>query len=314
MPHVLVVTEDPSWAGPVARCLEPLDVSFFCLDGAAALGPTAAELDIVLVVLDGSLEQALLHRLATALRARAEVVVLHPTEPVQTSLGQWVWMQWPRDQSKLLSLVQRRLSTSLPPPAFNVTEYIQLACMARRSVRIACSTSRATGFILVSDGDVWDAGATSASGRSQLVGEEALRFWVTEEGVWIRVHALRTPPIARVILAHWEHLLLETMQLRDEGALDTEWPSQSEPTPVLVKNPTETPPVRNTRSTAPPPSSTTYPERARVLVNQAIRAITEGNYDQAVLSLEQALQLAPNDKLVEHRLRKLRQVIEQRND
>lgn len=304
MPNLILVTQELGWAGHIAKTLEPLNISILVLEYAAALSSATSELEPALAVLDGRLEPSQIEQLAAELGPRCELVVLHATEPPQVSSACFSWVRWPGDEARLVSLVQRRLSVSLPPPAFNVSEYIQLACIARRSVSIACSTGRAIGHILVSGGDVWDAGAVSASGNSRVHGETAFRFWVTQPEVWIRVHALHSLPKERAILAHWEHLLLETMQLQDEGSLNNtvEWLSASQPSPVLDDH-------RHERASVPPPSSLTYPERARLLVNQAIRAITECNYELAAQALESALELAPDDKLVAHRLMKLREII-----
>lgn len=311
MPNILIVSNDATLGNRVTRCVEPMELGVFCVDNPDRADSYAREIGAQLVVVDGALGAVQMRQMVDVMHGRFELLFLVHGE-VPTEFSQFACVFWPTDEQKLQAILRRKLSASLPPPAFNVTEYIQLACLARRSVHIACSTTRANGFILVVNGDVWDAAAFGARGTARLAAEEAFRFWVTKDDVWIRVSALRREPDVRVMNAHWEHLLLESMQLRDEGATDhvAEWPPESEPTNHGVRTIGAMPGERKTnRPTAPPPSSATYPERARTLVNQAIRAITDGQYAEAAIALEGALALAPDDKLVEHRLRKIRQIL-----
>lgn len=317
MTKVLVVTKNAELGGRIARAFGELDANVFCIDNERSAEAFARSFEPELVVLDGGMSQAVLRQLATAMRPHYELVLLAGIGQDSVTFPGLTVLTPPFDEGRLKAAVRRKLRTSLPPPVFSVIEYVQLACMSRRSVLVACSNTRVSGHIAIVDGEVWEACAKDSMGGSHLDGEEAFRYWVTQEWLWVRVTPPRQTPVERTVFAHWEHLLLESMQLKDEerGEPAVDWPPPSNQldvseSPIAIGMGSAEQRGTN-RPTAPPPSSLGYPERARTLVNQAIRAITSGDYLAAEKAFEGALALAPEDKLVEYRLRKIREFLQQ---
>ncbi|MBI4821238.1 MAG: response regulator [Deltaproteobacteria bacterium] len=108
---------------------------------------------------------------------------------------------------------------------FGVTDYVQLACMGRRSVTIEVigADDRELGRIVIEHGVLWS--ARDVEGH----GEAAFRRLVFETNGRPVVHSLNAEAGPRTILASWEHVLLESARVVDEASRsDTARPSLSE--------------------------------------------------------------------------------------
>ena len=108
-----------------------------------------------------------------------------------------------------LSVASSEQSKAAP---FDATDYLQLACMCRKSVDIVVhQEAEEVGHIIIRDGELWGA----VKGQQQ--GEEALRELVFATGVEVSCVGIRRPQTKRTIHQSWESILLEAARLHDEG-------------------------------------------------------------------------------------------------
>lgn len=146
-------------------------------------------------------------------------------------------------------LVIDKLDVALQPGAegapFDTTDYLQLACMCRKSVEIVVlAAGRELGHVVVRDGEIW------AAQKGALGGEQALRDLLFAPDTIARCIAIRGAEDERTIHQSWESILLEAARLHDEarastyGALDEEGPVTLEFGAV----------DESTQATIPPPS------------------------------------------------------------
>ncbi|MBI2376418.1 MAG: response regulator [Deltaproteobacteria bacterium] len=121
----------------------------------------------------------------------------------------------PLSLSDLRDIVTERLKRpekSAPGP-FAVTDYVQLACMGRRSVLIEVigSDQKELGRIVIASGVLW------AARDVQGHGVDAFRRLVFQTMGQPQVHSLDAEPGTRDIHAGWEHVLLESARVSDEA-------------------------------------------------------------------------------------------------
>jgi CheY-like chemotaxis protein len=119
--------------------------------------------------------------------------------------------------AELRELVLKHVSAPpAEPEPFEVTDFVQLACMGQRSVIIEVGGAReaSRGQIVVASGEVWS--AEDAQGN----GEEAFARLVTANGLSVRCLPLRGVPNQRDIHKEWEGLLLDVMREVDEARRD----------------------------------------------------------------------------------------------
>ncbi|MCA9669696.1 MAG: response regulator [Myxococcales bacterium] len=106
-------------------------------------------------------------------------------------------------------------STHVDPPPFAASDYVQLACMARKSVVVMLVREGAdVGRVLVSDGEIWSARDDHG------VGEPALRRLLFGDGMMARCIGAERVDEPRSIDRPWEMVLLEAARQHDEGVED----------------------------------------------------------------------------------------------
>lgn len=307
MTTVLIVTKDVERGCRLADAAGGFAVNVCLIDSCARAESYARRLRVSLVVLDGDLARTALSDLAERLTPFAAVALV-PGRNVVTLPGAAI-LDDLVEAGGLQTALQRLLVPSSRVSVFSVSDYVQLACMSRRSVELVCSNQHALGYIALAEGEVWDALAQDISGQRSLQNEAAFRYWVTRSEVAITLRPY-TAATERSVFVGWEHLLLESMQFMDEGTTESleSWcaPVDNERSGALRAASGSELPESPNAPTIPPPSSQTYPRHARALVNRAIRAIMSRDYRVAEEAFAGALELVPDDKLVAHRLRKVR--------
>lgn len=102
---------------------------------------------------------------------------------------------------------------SMPQEApFNPSDYIQLACMGRHSVRIEVDGAKARGVIVVNEGQLWSANCGAEEGMT------ALRRLSFDTDALTRCVTLRTVRTARNLPERsWEQILLDVARAYDEA-------------------------------------------------------------------------------------------------
>jgi CheY-like chemotaxis protein len=213
----------------------------------------------------------------------------------------------PVSKSDLLRVVNEvRLGSSSPSP-FSLTDYIQLGCMGQHSAVIECLSKEACGVIVIEKGLVWSAQ------DEQGQGVDAFYRLLLAEGALLRVGAAREPKGPRSIHESWEGLIFEAMRLKDEAIRDRRrTPSAANPTIS---------PSAATRLSAPPPAA---PKASTVsaipteqldddadfdgCVERGVRAVLTRDFASAIAEFERAHALRPTERMVMHRLERLRQL------
>ena len=95
---------------------------------------------------------------------------------------------------------------------FDATDYMQLACMCRKSVEIIVRKGvQEVGHVLIRDGELWEAV------KGDLRGEEALRGLIFETDAQVSCVGIRRPDTERTIYQSWESILLEAARVHDES-------------------------------------------------------------------------------------------------
>lgn len=176
--------------------------------------------------------------------------------------------------AELRELVLKHVSAT-PPAAepFEVTDYVQLACMAQRSVviEIADAAKKPHGQIVVCSGAVWSAR------DEQGEGEEAFRRLVTSAGLSVHCLPLRGVPPTRDVHHDWEGLLLDAVREEDEARRD------EPPAPIATASFEE-------------------------LWQRGVTSLREKNYPAALAAFVEANRLRPGDWRVRANLERLRQL------
>lgn len=192
------------------------------------------------------------------------------------------------------------MSSIVPPPPldeggpFSAVDYVQLACMARRSARIVVSEGgRATGEILVWNGELWS--ARDRLGR----GEEALaRIVFAERGV-VHVHTLSADAVGeRELLRSWQHVLLDLARRHDEAQRDDE--NGSGVHPRLSVRP-EAKGVLVASASVPPPDGATFD----AWFERGVEALLRKQFDDAYEAFSAAERCGPGDARVRANLARL---------
>lgn len=102
---------------------------------------------------------------------------------------------------------------------FSAPDYVQLACMCRRSVEIRLQQDEiVVGRIVISDGELVHAE------RGAAVGEEAAYSLVYDDTLGARCYPLRGP-VAPSISLGWQGVLLEAARRHDEAERDRAMPA-----------------------------------------------------------------------------------------
>jgi CheY-like chemotaxis protein len=173
----------------------------------------------------------------------------------------------------LRELVRKKLEMPEHEDApFAAADYVQLACMSRRSVAVCFERDgREHGRVVIHEGEIWR--AEDASG----VGPEALRrLLFGGGGPQVRCEALRGPLEARNVAGSWQILLLDAARAADEE-----------------------------RQAAPPPPKKPEIDGA-ALVDDAVEALLARDYDRAAALFERAATVVPDDPRVVVNLPRLR--------
>jgi CheY-like chemotaxis protein len=152
-------------------------------------------------------------------------------------------LEKPVSLETLREVVQRRLRETQEEAPFAVVDYIQLACMGRRSVRIEFRNEELVGWIAVKDGTLWTAEDRLGTG---LPAFHRLAF--RRDGD-VACSTLREDPGPRTLHDSWESLLLDAARLLDEANRDGSTPDEH---PLQLA-----PPLL--RSHRPPPSNRASP-------------------------------------------------------
>lgn len=192
--------------------------------------------------------------------------------------------------AELRAIVQSKIADRAESDApFGVCDYIQLACMGRRSVVINVDARGSKGAVVIHEGTVWT--AWDAEGK----GLDALRRLAFSRGTAAKPVALRDAPGERTIEGHWEGVLLEAARQADEAAhveeaaldaLGGDDGDRGAPAPIID---------------APAPS-----DGFEEAWDRAIAALLEKNYDEALRAFEHAGSLRPGDSKVIANVERLR--------
>lgn len=189
----------------------------------------------------------------------------------------------------LREVVQRRLRTQVDAP-FAVVDYIQLACMGHRSVRIEFRGERFISWIVVKDGVLW------AAEDHKGVGVPAFQRLAFRRDGQVDCTTLRDDPGQRTIHEGWESLLLEAARLLDEARV-------SEPEVRLSLAPA----LEDTPSVPPPaePSLSEVEERFALVWDRGLQALLARHYQDALGAFIEARELCPEDRKVQANIARL---------
>jgi CheY-like chemotaxis protein len=194
----------------------------------------------------------------------------------------------------LREVVQRRLQTQVDSP-FAVVDYIQLACMGHRSVRVDFRADGFVGWIAVKEGTLWAAQDNDGPGVAAF---QRLAF--RRDGQ-IECTSLREDPGPRTIHEAWEGLLLEAARLFDEsnyagkGPLELAPPLQ-EPTTKRTPELAILPHPEPVEPAEPPLSETEH--RFAVVWDRGLHALLARRYQEALEAFLEARKLCPEDRKV----------------
>ncbi|MCU0655191.1 MAG: response regulator [Polyangiaceae bacterium] len=195
-------------------------------------------------------------------------------------------LEKPVSLDTLREVVQQKLRSAPADAPFAVVDYIQLACMGHRSVRIEFRGERFVGSICVKDGTLWTAEDQRGSGVPAFH-----RLAFRRDG-HVDCTTLRDDPGPRTIHEPWESLLIDAARLLDEAnyngvslddALQLAPPLDEPATPTL---PSET-------LVEPPPS----PDEARFALvwDRGLQALLARRYQEALLAFLEAREICPQD-------------------
>ena len=115
--------------------------------------------------------------------------------------------------SELREVVRRRVrleGSEAPPAPFSPLDYVQLAHMSGRSVRVVIDAGQSSGSITVFQGQLWDARDGAGSG------EPALRRLGFLSSGRVSASGLEGPPANRTILRDSQEVLIHLARYADE--------------------------------------------------------------------------------------------------
>lgn len=182
----------------------------------------------------------------------------------------------------LREVVLRRLRTQVDAP-FAVVDYIQLACMGHRSVRVDFRASQFIGWIVVKEGVLW------AAQDVQGVGVPAFQRLAFRRDGQVECSTLREDFGPRTIHQGWESLLLESARLLDEANHEAGTGASLELAPPLNNPPEE---IEET-----PPLSAVEQSFA-VVWDRGLQALLARRYPEALAAFLEARELCPDDRKV----------------
>jgi CheY-like chemotaxis protein len=156
----------------------------------------------------------------------------------------------------------RKKTTQLLGPAgdamrtpFSVVDYVQLACLGHHSLHIDVEFVKATGKVIVWQGELWHASDEQGEGA-----EAFCRLAFSKEGTVICSPMIGEPG-PRTIQTHWEVLVLESARILDEAqhrekmAAATSCPVPTAASAVAARQPTLSAPPAPASGLAPPARS-----------------------------------------------------------
>lgn len=196
--------------------------------------------------------------------------------------------------AELRELVLKHVSA---PPAdaepFEVTDYVQLACMGQRSVLIelADAARKMIGRILISAGQVWS--AEDGGGN----GEDAFRRLILSHGLSVRCLPLRDLPGERDVHQDWEGLLLDAVREGDEARHDHAMRDEAMHDHAIRDD------ARRDEAAAPRPAAD-----FDTLWKRGVSSLREKDYAAALGAFLEAQTLRPDDWRVRANLERLRQL------
>lgn len=195
-------------------------------------------------------------------------------------------LEKPVELEALRRLVAERVGAGPAEPSpFTVADYLQLSCMAHRSVSIRLqSGGRTIGEVRVVEGEVWS--AQDEAGR----GVQAFRRLVFSDGT-VECRALAEAPGERNLETGWEQLLMEAARLKDESG------RRAAPVPAV---PAATP-------AAAPAAAAATADFDRIW-DEAVAALLAKDHRAALRLFLAAARLRPGDRKVEANLARLKEM------
>jgi CheY-like chemotaxis protein len=199
-------------------------------------------------------------------------------------------LEKPVPMEKLRGHVRRLLGTTPTREAaspFGVSDYLQIACLGRHTVRIEVDSDESSGEVLIVQGEPWHAGDQAG------VGFEAFVRLSFAKGAAVTCHALHGAPGERSLGGSWEMLLLEAARIHDERAAGTS------PAPVSLV------PDDFGESGSAPALQQPAADPFDAIWDEAIEALLTKNYPRALELFLRARELRPNDPKVAANLKRL---------
>lgn len=170
--------------------------------------------------------------------------------------------------SRVLSALRQQMPSSL----FSLTEYLQIACLGRRSLVLLVTSEKDSGYVMVRDGEVWAAQFGGRQGALALYAMINCASCIIESRPWLN----DGPP--RQLTASYEELLFEAAIRQDTAA--------------RAKQKHEL-------------AAEGRKSMAAELVTRGVRAVIDGNYANAVQLFVEAQALDPRNASIRHRLERL---------
>lgn len=214
-------------------------------------------------------------------------------------VGRLQVMAKPVEPDELRRRVHEALRVERPKTPFTMPEYLQMACLGRHSLVLEVLVEGDVGTITIRDGEVW---AASYSGQRAFAAFYAMACCEHCAILDVRPWPEGEQP-TRQLAGSYQELLLEAARRQDERAsplashlggdeLDFTDLLQSFPPLAVVELGTEIKVQLDAASAAE-------------LVAEGIRAVIAREYGKAVLLLERAQALDPENKSIRHRLLRL---------
>lgn len=230
-------------------------------------------------------------------------------------------LEKPVPLSRLREVVTRRLGGHTPSGAFGLADYVQLAGMGRRSVRLnLLRNGTRVGEVVIKEGEAWHAEDLRGEGPDAFV-----RLMCDQELLVEPESGERVEAAPRTLEGSCEHVLLESARRLDEanrdgenlaGELEAGWDDLAAPAaPITI--------------TKPPPARAPEPPRARwgtpagentfgvggrlsqvsfdELYERGVEALLDKRYDDALAAFREAREIRTTPTLEAnlHRLKAL---------
>lgn len=223
-----------------------------------------------------------------------------------------------REKPVPLQELQRLASAHLEQAAaeseapFGASDYIQLACMGRHSVRIEVMLGPLHGSIIVRDGRLWSASTPGCSGM------DALRELAFSEHAIVRCSTLKQTSVERSNLPDkpWEQLLLDAAREHDEDARNSvtqEIACVDDSLDFDSFLDDDDPAPRASAIKPPSVGTSTPPESLADVLERAAEALLSKDYPAALRAYERAQLLSPDDRMVLANVARLTQLVATRH-